>query len=337
VDADTLIGLVAAHRAADASATVLTIRRDDRTGADFGRVVRDGAGRFSRVVEARDATPEERALTEVNSGLCVFDADLLWRALDETGSDNDQGEVYLTDVFGILVADNRRVEAHVHGDPTVAHGVNTRADLAAAAHVLRERIALRHMLAGVTIVDPGSTHIDAGVEIEADATIEPFTVLRGATRVAAGATVGPHVVAVDARIGPGASVGPFCYLRPGAVLLERAKAGTFVEIKESEIGPGAKVPHLSYIGDTTVGAGANVGAGNITANYDGSTKHRTTIGRNVRTGSDTVLVAPVTLGDDSQTAAGSVITSDVPPEALGVARSRQTNIEGYARRRRTPS
>jgi bifunctional UDP-N-acetylglucosamine pyrophosphorylase/glucosamine-1-phosphate N-acetyltransferase len=337
VDAATLRALVDAHRAAEAAATVLSIERTAETGGDFGRIVRDGDGRFSRIVEVRDAPPAERALTEVNSGMCVVDAGLLWRALDAAGTDNDQGELYLTDVFGILVADNRRVEAHVHPDATVAHGVNTRADLAEAARVLRARIAHRHMLAGVTIVDPATTHIDALVEIEADVTIDPFCVLRGRTRVAEGARVGPHVVAVDAEIGPDATVGPFCYLRPGTVLQRSAKAGTYVEIKNSRVGERAKVPHLSYIGDADIGEDTNIGAGNITANYDGVSKNRTTIGRNVRTSSDTVFVAPVAMGDGSWTAAGSVITDDVPPDALGIARCKQTNIEGYARRRRSPS
>ena len=227
------------------------------------------------------------------------------------------------------------MHAHRHDDPLVAKGVNTRVDLAEADAELRARINRGHMLAGVTIVDPASTFIEPGVEIEADAIVHPFTVLRGATRVGAGAQVGPHAVAVDATIGRDALVGPFCYLRPGATLMDGAKAGTYVEIKNSVIGEGAKVPHLSYIGDADVGADSNIGAGAITANYDGNEKQRTTIGRDVHTSSHNVFVAPVTIGDGAWTGAGSVITNDIPPDALGVARAKQTNIEGYGRRKRS--
>ena len=210
--------------------------------------------------------------------------------------------------------------------------MNTRAELAEAAAALRDRINEEHMLAGVTIVDPKTTWIEADVEMEAEATIHPFTVLTGKTKVAAGAVVGPHVVAVDAVIGPEATVGPFCYLRPGTVLEARAKAGTFVEIKNSHIGEGAKVPHLSYIGDADVGEGTNIGAGAITANYRpelGPGKFRTEIGRNVHTGSDNVFVAPVTIGDNAWVAAGSVVTKNVPPGALAISRSKQVTKEGY--------
>jgi bifunctional UDP-N-acetylglucosamine pyrophosphorylase/glucosamine-1-phosphate N-acetyltransferase len=227
------------------------------------------------------------------------------------------------------------VAGHRHPDPAGALGINTRADMAAAAAILRDRTNRAHMLAGVTIVDPATTWIDAGVELERDAVVHPFTVLRGETSVAEGAEVGPHVVAVDAHIGPGAVVGPFCYLRPGADVGAGAKAGTFVEIKNSSLGEGAKVSHLSYIGDAEIGAGTNIGAGNITANYDGERKQRTTIGRDVHTSSDTVFVAPVTIGDGAWTAAGSVITDDIPPDALGIARPRQRNIEGYGTRKRS--
>jgi bifunctional UDP-N-acetylglucosamine pyrophosphorylase / glucosamine-1-phosphate N-acetyltransferase len=209
-------------------------------------------------------------------------------------------------------------------------GVNTRAELADAAAFLRARVNREHMLAGVTIVDPQTTWIDPDVELDPDSTIHPFTVLRGHTRVATGAEVGPHVVAVDAEIGPDAKVGPFCYLRPGTRLGAGAKAGTFVEIKNSEIGAGAKVPHLSYIGDAEVGEGSNLGASTVTANYDGFRKHRTKIGKNVHTGVDTTFVAPVEVGDEAYTGAGSVITEDVPPGALGIERAEQKNVEGYA-------
>jgi bifunctional UDP-N-acetylglucosamine pyrophosphorylase/glucosamine-1-phosphate N-acetyltransferase len=334
IDDGTLRALVEEHRASDADATVLTIDRTATTGGDFGRIVRGAEGGIEAIVEVRDTTPEQRALTEVNSGIYVFRSALLWPALEELTPDNDQGELYLTDVIGLLARAGRSVRAHRDPDSWVAHGINTRADLAEAAARLRERINHAHMLEGVTIVDPASTHIDAGVTIERDVVVHPFTVLRGATHLATGASVGPHVVAVDSTIGPDADVGPFCYLRPGTVLRRGAKAGTYVELKNATVGEGAKVPHLSYIGDAQIGAGSNIGAGSITANYDGFDKHPTVFGENVRTGSHNVFVAPVTIGDGAWTAAGSAITDDVPPDALGVARAKQTNIEDYVRRRR---
>jgi bifunctional UDP-N-acetylglucosamine pyrophosphorylase/glucosamine-1-phosphate N-acetyltransferase len=334
LDHGTLEQLVAAHRRAGAAATVLTFERTPSIGADFGRVVCGADGKVERITELRDASPAERELVEVNSGYYVFRAADLWEALERIRPDNDQGELYLTDAVGVLAAAGRPVHAHHHDDPVVAKGINTRADLAEAEAVLRGRINHSHMLAGVTIRDPASTFIDADVRLESDVTIEPFTVLRGATTVAQGAVVGPHVVAVDARIGSDVNVGPFCYLRPGAVLERRAKAGTFVEIKNAVVGVEAKVPHLSYIGDAEIGEGTNIGAGNITANFDGERKQRTVIGRNVRTGSDNVFVAPVQVGDGAYTGAGSVITNDVPPDALGVARAKQTTIEGYGKRKR---
>jgi bifunctional UDP-N-acetylglucosamine pyrophosphorylase/glucosamine-1-phosphate N-acetyltransferase len=336
-DPASLRDLRATHTEAGAAATVLTFERTGTIGADFGRIVRGGDGRIERIVEVRDASASELSLTEVNSGIYVFRSEELWPALEGLDTRNDQGELYLTDTIELLAAAGRTVAGHRHPDPTGGLGINTRADLAAAAAVLRERTNRAHMLAGVTIVDPASTWIDAGVELEPDVVVHPFTVLRGETRVEAGAEVGPHVVAVDARIGARASVGPFCYLRPGADIGADAKAGTFVEIKNSTIGERAKVSHLSYIGDAEVGEDSNIGAGNITANYDGERKQRTTIGRDVRSSSDTVFVAPVTIGDGAWTAAGSVITNDIPPDALGVARSRQTNIEGYGTRKRSRS
>jgi bifunctional UDP-N-acetylglucosamine pyrophosphorylase/glucosamine-1-phosphate N-acetyltransferase len=334
IEPATLERLVAEHRAAGAAATLLTFERTPTIGADFGRIVRGADGGVEAIVEARDATPDQLALGEVNAGYYAVRLDRLWSALERVTDQNDQGELYLTDIVGILRGDGEHVHAYRHDDPLVAKGVNTRVDLAEADAELRARINRRHMLAGVTIVDPASTFIEPDVEIEPDAVVHPFTVLRGATTVASGAEVGPHVVAVDATIGPGALVGPFCYLRPGATLLEGAKAGTYVEIKNAVIGEGAKVPHLSYIGDAEIGAGSNIGAGAITANYDGAQKQRTTIGKDVHTSSHNVFVAPVTIGDGAWTAAGSVITDDIPPDALGVARAKQTNIEGYGRRKR---
>jgi bifunctional UDP-N-acetylglucosamine pyrophosphorylase/glucosamine-1-phosphate N-acetyltransferase len=322
--------LLDTHRREGAAATVLSFIPPDPR--DYGRVIRAEDGTVRAIVEAADASPEELAVDEVNSSIYVFDAGQVWPALEQLDTANRQGELYLTDAVRHLVENGERVAAYVAPDPTEAEGVNTRAELAEAAAALRDRINEEHMLAGVTIVDPASTWIEADVEIEADATIHPFTVLEGKTKVGAGAVVGPHVVAVDAVIGPEASVGPFCYLRPGTVLEARAKAGTFVEIKNSHIGEGAKVPHLSYIGDAEVGEGTNIGAGAITANYRpelGPGKFRTEIGRNVHTGSDNVFVAPVTIGDNAWVAAGSVVTKNVPPGALAIARSKQVTKEGY--------
>jgi bifunctional UDP-N-acetylglucosamine pyrophosphorylase/glucosamine-1-phosphate N-acetyltransferase len=334
VEAATLEALVTAHRQAAAAATLLTFDRTATIGLDFGRIVRDADGGVAAIVEARDADAAQLKLTEVNSGYYVVRADRLWSALDRVTDHNDQGELYLTDIVSILNDDGEAVHAHRHDDPLVAKGVNTRVDLAEADAELRARINRRHQLDGVTIVDPASTFIEPSVQIEADAVVHPFTVLRGDTRIGAGAQVGPHVVAVDASIGRDALVGPFCYLRPGAILMDGAKAGTYVEIKNAVLGEGAKVPHLSYIGDAEIGEGTNIGAGAITANYDGERKQRTTIGKDVHTSSHNVFVAPVTIGDGAWTAAGSVITDDIPPDALGVARAKQTNIPGYGKRKR---
>ena len=327
---ETLRGLLETHRSSGAAATVLTFERDDP--GSYGRIVRDGDGTIAAIVEATDVTDAERGITEVNSSIYVFDARWLWPALERLDSANAQGELYLTDVVRVLVESGARVSAH-RATATEAEGVNTRVELAAAAAALRDRINERHMLGGVTIVDPASTWIDPSVELEADATIHPFTVLRGRTRVAAVAEVGPHVVAIDAEIGPGVLVGPFCYLRPGTVLEANAKAGTFVEIKNSRVGARTKIPHLSYVGDAEIGEGTNVAAGNITVNFPhepGKPKSRTTIGRNVRTGVQNAFVAPVEIGEGAWIAAGSVITKDVPPGALAVARARQENKEGFA-------
>ncbi len=322
--------LVAEHRRAHAAVTVLSFEPTDRR--DYGRVLRSPDGSLRAIVEVVDATAEELAVREVNSSIYVFAADALWPALDRLDANNAQVELYLTDAVRHIV-DERRVGAvHVAADPADAEGVNTRAELATAGRNLRDRIVLDHMLAGVTIVDPATTWIEPEVVIEADAVIHPFTVLRGQTIVRAQAEIGPHAVAVDSEVGAGALVGPFCYLRPATVLEADAKAGSFVEVKNSRIGAGAKVPHLSYIGDADVGEGANVAAGNITANFPhepGRPKGRTTIGRNVRTGVHNAFIAPVTIGDDAWIGAGSTITDDVPARALALARARQVNKEGY--------
>jgi bifunctional UDP-N-acetylglucosamine pyrophosphorylase / glucosamine-1-phosphate N-acetyltransferase len=322
--------LLETHRREGAVATILSFRPPDPR--QYGRVIRKGDGSVQAIVEAGDASPDELAVDEVNSSIYVFAADRLWPALEHIDTRNAQGELYLTDAVRELVENGEHVAAFVAPDPVEAEGVNTRAELAAAAAALRDRINEQHMLAGVTIVDPQTTWIEPDVEIQPDAEIHPFTVVRGKSKIAAGAVVGPHAVVVDAEIGPDATVGPFCYLRPGTHLEAGAKAGTFVEIKNSRIGGGAKVPHLSYIGDADVGDGTNVGAGAITANYRpelGPGKFRTEIGRNVHTGVHNVFVAPLTVGDNAWVAAGSVVTKNVPPGALAVARSRQTNKEGY--------
>ena len=333
--AQLLSDLLQTHRSENAAATVLSFEPADVRA--YGRIVRDADGHLARIVESGDATDDELALGEVNSGIYVFRAAKLWPALERLEPHNAQGELYVTDTLGFLVGDGDAVAVHVASDPFEVEGINTRAELAAAAAGLRDRINERHMVAGVTIVDPATTWIEPDVEIENDVTIHPFVYLRGATRVATGAEIHAHTVAVDAEIGPGAVVGPFCYLRPGTVLEADSKAGTFVEIKNSRIGPRSKVPHLSYVGDAEVGEGTNVGAGAITANFPhkpGQPKGRTRLGKNVRTGVQNAFVAPVEVGDGAWTAAGSVITKDVPPDALAVARARQENKEGYAARHR---
>jgi bifunctional UDP-N-acetylglucosamine pyrophosphorylase/glucosamine-1-phosphate N-acetyltransferase len=327
--------LLETHRAQGAAATVLSFKLEE-PGA-YGRIVRNADGALAAIVEAGDAGEDDLALREVNSSIYAFSADKLWPALDRLRPENAQGELYLTDTIRDLVGSGERVAVHTAEDPTEVEGVNTRAELAATAAVLRDRINLAHMLAGATIVDPASTWIDPSVELEPDSTIHPFTVLRGQTRVARAAEVGPHVVAVDAEIGPGALVGPFCYLRPGTVLEAGAKAGAFVEIKNSRIGERTKVPHQSYIGDAEIGEDTNIAAGNITVNFPhepGKPKGRTKIGRNVRTGVHNAFVAPVEIGDDAWIGAGSVIDEDVPPESLAIARARQETKEGYVRRKR---
>jgi bifunctional UDP-N-acetylglucosamine pyrophosphorylase / glucosamine-1-phosphate N-acetyltransferase len=332
---ELLGALVDEHRRAGAAVTLLSF--ESAEPLPYGRVIRDGGGDIRSVIEAADATLEQLAIRELNSSMYVFEAERLWDALARLDTANAQGELYLTDAVRHLVEAGQRAAAFRSPDPVAPIGINTRAELAVAAAVLRGRVNEAHMLAGATIVDPQTTWIEADVELEPDTVIHPFTVLRGRTRVAAGAEVGSHVVAVDAEIGPGATVGPFCYLRPGTVLRAGAKAGTFVEIKNATIGKGAKVPHLSYIGDADVGEGTNVGAGAITANYRpevGPGKQRTTIGRNVRIAIQNGIIAPVTIGDDAWTGAGSVITEDVPAQALAIARARQVNKKGYARKKR---
>jgi bifunctional UDP-N-acetylglucosamine pyrophosphorylase / glucosamine-1-phosphate N-acetyltransferase len=310
---ETIRALVETHRSVGAAATVLSFEPLD-PGA-YGRIVRDEDGRLARIVEAADASPDELAVGEVNSGIYVFKAQQLWPALERLDAKNAQGEVYVTDTLGLLVADGEPCAVQLADDTREAEGVNTRAELALAAAFLRDRINEAHMLAGVTIVDPTSTWIEAGVEIEPDVVIHPYTVIRGRVRIEGGA-----------------EIGPFAYVRSVSVIGEGAKIGTFVEVKNIAVGAGAKIPHLSYIGDAEVGEGTNVAAGNITANFPhvpGEVKGRTRIGRNVRTGVNTVFDAPVEIGDDVWIAAGSVITDDVPPGSLAGFPPRQTTKEGW--------
>jgi bifunctional UDP-N-acetylglucosamine pyrophosphorylase/glucosamine-1-phosphate N-acetyltransferase len=350
VSADTLRGLAEAHARSGAGGTIATAVLDDPRG--YGRVVRGLDGTVERVVETKapgDATEGELHIREINTGLFAFDGGLLLEALARVRDNNAQGEFYLPDVLPILRELGRTVDAFEVSDPNVTLGVNDRVGLATVQAIAQRQINERHMLAGVTVVDPESAFIDAGVEIGEDTVIAPFTSVLGTTVIGSRCEVGPMTTVIDSRlgdeakvvhsylvgadVGERASVGPFAYLRPGAVLRPGAKAGTFVEIKNSDIGAGTKVPHLSYIGDADIGEGSNIGAGTITANYDGYRKHRTQIGARVKVSVDTAFVAPVTVGDDAYTGAGSVITDDVPAGALGVARERQRNIEGYAERR----
>ncbi len=347
ISTETIAALLDAHGASEAAATMLTIELDDP--AAYGRVVRADDGTVEKVVEAKaagDADPAQLAIREINAGTYVFDAAPLATALAGLANDNAQGEYYLPDVFPAFRAAGLSVAAHRADDLAVTMGINNRVDLATVEAEARRRLLEAHMLAGVTVVDPASTWIDAGVEIGADTRIEPGTSLLGATTVGPGAVVGPHTTALDteigteatvlrshvegAQIGDGADVGPFAYLRPGTMMEAGSKAGASVEIKNSRIGKGAKVPHLSYVGDADIGPGANIGAGSITANYDGFTKNRTTVGRDVRIGVDTMLIAPVEVGDSAYTGAGAVIKDDVPEGALAVSENAQRNIDGYA-------
>jgi bifunctional UDP-N-acetylglucosamine pyrophosphorylase/glucosamine-1-phosphate N-acetyltransferase len=344
--AETLAMLATEHRRADAAATLLTARVPDPTG--YGRVVRDDQGRVDRIVEQADANPDELAIDEVNPSIYCFRRGLLAPALRRLSPENAQGEYYLTDVIEVLRQAGHVVLAVEADDPTDAFGVNDRAQLAEAEAELRSRINVRWMREGVGMTDPTRTYLDTTVVLAPDVQLLPGTMLSGRTVVGAGSVIGPdtqlvdtivgegavvrQTVARESEIGDGATVGPYVSLRPGTRLAAGAHVGTFVEVKNSEIGEGAKVPHLSYVGDADIGPGANIGAGNITANYDGKRKHRTKVGKDARTGSNTVLVAPVEVGDGAYTGAGAVVTRDVPPGALakGVPASIE---EGWVARR----
>ena len=344
----TLGELVQRHLRDRAAVTLLSAEFADPTG--YGRVVRDPAGAVRAVVEERDADAAVKAVREVAVSVYAFTAGPLSAALARLTTDNAQGEEYLTDVVALLVAEGAVVNAHRTGDATETWGVNDRAQLAAAGRRLNDLILAAAMRRGVTVIDPLTTWVDVDVELEPDTTLLPGTLLHGRTRVARGAVIGPGSVLTDtivgagatvenstcrgAEIGPAAEVGPYTYLRPGARLLAGTKAGAYVEIKASVLGEGAKVPHLSYVGDATIGKRTNIGAATVFCNYDGEHKHPTTVGDDVRIGSDTMLVAPVQIGDGAYTGAGSVITEDVPAGALGLGRGRQHNVEGWVQRKR---
>jgi bifunctional UDP-N-acetylglucosamine pyrophosphorylase/glucosamine-1-phosphate N-acetyltransferase len=343
---ETLAALVAAHRAGGAAITLLTARAADPTG--LGRILRDEAGAVTGIVEERDATGEQRAITEVNAGVYVISREAL-ELLPKLSPDNQQGEWYLTDLVGHALAAGGTV-ASAECDEVEALGVNDRAQLAQVSAELRRRTCETLMAAGVTLVDPATTYVDADVTVGTDTVLLPLTFLERGTRVGAGCTIGPNArlvgctvadgaavtqaVAVGAQVGEHATVGPFAYLRPGAVLGPRAKVGTYVEVKASTIGEGSKVPHLTYVGDATIGENVNVGAGTVFVNYDGASKHSTAVGDGAFIGSATMLIAPVDVGAGAQTAAGSVINHDVPPDALAIERAEQRTIEGWAERRR---
>ncbi|MGH3391295.1 MAG: bifunctional UDP-N-acetylglucosamine diphosphorylase/glucosamine-1-phosphate N-acetyltransferase GlmU [Actinomadura sp.] len=345
---ETLGDLVRTHESEGNAATILSTDIPDPAG--YGRIIREADGSVAAIVEHKDADAAQRAVHEINVGMYAFDGGLLGDALKRVTTDNAKGEEYLTDVVAILRGDGHRAGAHKAADWIETQGVNDRVQLAQARRQLNDRLLEAHMRAGVTIIDPQSTWIDVDVTAEPDVVIHPGTQLHGATRLAAGARIGPNTTLTDtavgtdativnavcdrAEIGPEVSVGPFAYLRPGTRLAKGAKAGTYVEMKNAVVGEGAKVPHLTYVGDADIGKGANIGAGTIFANYDGVNKHHTDVGAHAFVGSNSVLVAPVTVEDGAYTAAGSAIAKDVPSGAIGVARGQQRNVEGWVERKR---
>ena len=347
----TLKEFIAIHEANASSASVLTADMPEPFG--YGRIIRDDNGGISHIVEERDATDEEREIIEINTGVYLFDNAALRAACAKLSKDNSQGELYLTDVIALIKGANSVVLAIRSNDYTETLGINDRSQLAECTAVMRDRINDRWMKSGVTIVDPTTTWIDVDVTIESDVTLHPGTALAGKTTIATGSVIGPRTtltdVVVDAgahviestctgsHIGAKATVGPYTFLRAGTTLGAGAKAGAYVEIKNSTVGDGSKVPHLSYVGDATIGSGTNIGAATIFVNYDGVDKHQTIVGDEVRIGSDTMLVAPVSIGDGAYTAAGSIITEDVPAGSIGVARAKQRNVLGWVLRKRAGS
>jgi bifunctional UDP-N-acetylglucosamine pyrophosphorylase/glucosamine-1-phosphate N-acetyltransferase len=351
LDADTLADLIAAHAGVSAAVTVLTTTLSDPHG--YGRILRTQDNEVMAIVEHADATPSQREIREVNTGVYAFDVAALRSALSRLSANNAQQELYLTDVLAIVRGDGRTVQARHVDDSALVAGVNNRVQLAELGAELNRRVVAAHQMAGVTIVDPATTWIDVDVTIGRDTVIHPGTQLHGRTRVGSRCVVGPDTTLADvsvgddasvvrthgssSSIGAGATVGPFAYLRPGTVLGADGKLGAFVETKNSVIGAGTKVPHLTYVGDADIGEHSNIGASSVFVNYDGETKRRTTIGSHVRTGSDTMFVAPVTIGDGAYTGAGTVIRDDVPPGALAVSAGPQRNIEGWVQRKRPGS
>jgi bifunctional UDP-N-acetylglucosamine pyrophosphorylase/glucosamine-1-phosphate N-acetyltransferase len=351
LEAGTVAALVADHAGSGRALTILTGEVDDAFG--YGRIIRDASGGVTAIVEEKDATPEQAAISEINSGIFAFDGDFLADAVTRIGNDNAKGEYYLTDVVAIAREDGRAVGAHTIHDVMQTEGANDRAQLAGLAAEMNRRVLTRWMKEGVTVVDPATTWVDVNVELARDVTLLPGVQLHGATRVGEDAVVGPDTTLTDvtvgdgatvvrthgsgAVVGAGATVGPFSYLRPGTVLGPKGKIGAFVETKNAAIGTGAKVPHLSYVGDADVGEGTNIGAGTIFANYDGVNKHRTTVGRHARTGSNNTFIAPVAIGDGAVTGGGTVVRRDVPPGALAVSTGPQRHIEEWVLRKRPGS
>lgn len=351
LDADTLADLIATHNSGSAAVTMLTTTLDDPTG--YGRILRTQDREVIAIVEQADATPSQQQIREVNAGVYAFDIAPLRSALSRLSADNAQHELYLTDVVSIVRQDGQVVHARHVDDAALVAGVNNRVQLAELAAELNRRIVASHQLAGVTVVDPATTWIDVDVAIGRDTVIAPGTQLLGNTRIGGRCTIGPDTTLTDVTVGDGASVvrthgtsaiigdgavvGPFTYLRPGSVLGADGKLGAFVETKNSTIGTGTKVPHLTYVGDADIGEHSNIGASSVFVNYDGESKARTTIGSHVRTGSDTMFVAPVTVGDGAYTGAGTVVRDDVPPGALAVSAGPQRNIENWVQRKRPGS
>jgi bifunctional UDP-N-acetylglucosamine pyrophosphorylase / glucosamine-1-phosphate N-acetyltransferase len=343
----SLTNLLSSHIDRQAQATVLTADFDNPFG--YGRILRSG-NQVIGIVEEKDATPEQSEISEINSGMYAFDGGALSTAITGVSSNNSQGEEYLTDVIEIITARGEIVIGVSAQDTNDIMGINDRAQLAVAAAIMRDRINVKWMQAGVTMLDPASTWIDVDTDLVADVTLLPQTILRGPTAIEAGAQIGPGTTLISAEvganavvrhtwaelvvIGAGATVGPYTYLRPGTVIGDGGKAGAFVEMKNAQLGAGSKVPHLSYVGDATIGAGTNIGAGSVFVNYDGVEKHHTTVGDHVRVGSDNMLIAPIVIGDGAYTAAGSVITDDVPAGSMAVGRARQRNILNWVLRKR---
>lgn len=345
---ETLLKLLDTHENSGAAASVLTAKVGNPTG--YGRIIRAEDGAVLAITEEKDAGPEQKAINEVNTGTYCFDKKKLFDALKEVGSDNKQGEYYLTDVIGILNGQGEKVMASITEDSGETMGINTRIHLAEADRVMRRRINEELMLSGVSIVDPDTTYISPGVEIGRDTVVLPMTFISGKTKIGENCTIGPSSRIIDCEIGnsvivedsvvrgsrieDGAQLGPFCHVRPGTLVKREAKVGGFVEVKKSEVGIGSKVPHLSYIGDTHIGDYVNIGAGTITCNYDGANKYQTVVEDGAFIGSDTMLVAPVRVGKDAFTAAGSVITKDVPEGSLSVERTEQVIIDNWTKKRR---